>query len=338
MRICSVMKERVKPMNPSSSPRERSDGRRTVLWMGVFVGIAASVVIGAWAHAQMAPGPLLHTMTYRGYIETASGPLDENVDLEFEAFDAVSGGKALGGSPVRVPGVAVVSGQFSVQLPFPAAVFASPSVWLEVRVGAAKTVVGRQRLSSVPYAANGNPPGTIIAFAGPVPPDGWLLCDGSALHSGDFPALYAAVGKAWGNGLAGRGAGNGTDFNLPDLRGRFLRGVDRGATRDPDAAQRASENGGATGDAVGSIQTHATALPAVAFALSGGAHGHKYRDDSGWSTCGTPSSVDCSAGESGHRSDNVRDTDVDGAHVHSVSGGDSETRPKNAGVNWMIKY
>ena len=41
----------------------------------------------------------------------------------------------------------------------------------------------------------------------------------------------------------------------PDLRGRFVRGVDSGAGQDPDAAKRtASALGGNTGDRVGSFQ------------------------------------------------------------------------------------
>jgi len=88
------------------------------------------------------------------------------------------------------------------------------------------------------------PPGTIIAFGGPagaatdggaggIPP-GWLLCDGSAVSRATYASLFGAIGINFGGG-------DGiTTFNLPDMRGRFLRGVDHGAGRDPDAANRAA--------------------------------------------------------------------------------------------------
>src|SRR5262249_4707695 len=82
------------------------------------------------------------------------------------------------------------------------------------------------------FAAIALPPGTIIAYGGDVsgttpPPTGWLACNGNPVNRADYPDLFAAIGTAWG-------AGNGTDtFNLPDLRGRFMRGNDSGSGRDP---------------------------------------------------------------------------------------------------------
>lgn len=62
------------------------------------------------------------------------------------------------------------------------------------------------------------PPGTVIAFAGGTVPNGWLLCDGSAIDRTTHARLYNAIGVAHGHG-------NGsTTFNLPDFRGQFLRG------------------------------------------------------------------------------------------------------------------
>ena len=96
------------------------------------------------------------------------------------------------------------------------------------------------------------PIGTIAPYGGSSAPTGWLLCDGLAVSRTTYSDLYAAIGNAWGYG------DNSTTFNLPDLRGRFLRGVDAGTGRDPDAATRLISNtGGNTGDAVGTIESQA---------------------------------------------------------------------------------
>src|SRR5690554_6904272 len=57
--------------------------------------------------------------------------------------------------------------------------------------------------------------GTIVAYGGTTAPDGWLLCDGSAVSRSEYPRLFAVIGTAFG---AGDGS---TTFNLPDLQQRF---------------------------------------------------------------------------------------------------------------------
>ena len=64
------------------------------------------------------------------------------------------------------------------------------------------------------------PSGTILDFSGPVAPQGWLLCDGSAISRTDYAALFAVIGTIYGVG------DGSTTFNLPDLRGEFRRGLD----------------------------------------------------------------------------------------------------------------
>jgi microcystin-dependent protein len=48
----------------------------------------------------------------------------------------------------------------------------------------------------------------------------WLLCYGQAVSRTTYSALFSAIGTAWG---AGDGS---TTFNIPDLRGRVLAGLD----------------------------------------------------------------------------------------------------------------
>ncbi|MGR3484072.1 MAG: phage tail protein, partial [Paracoccaceae bacterium] len=69
--------------------------------------------------------------------------------------------------------------------------------------------------------------GQVAHFAQAAPPDGWLVCDGAAVSRAAYAALYAAIGTTYG---AGDGS---TTFDLPDLRGEFLRGLDGGRGVDP---------------------------------------------------------------------------------------------------------
>ena len=62
------------------------------------------------------------------------------------------------------------------------------------------------------------PTGVVQAFAGNTLPNGWLLCDGSAVSRTDYAALYAVIGTTYG---AGDGS---TTFNLPNLVDKFVEG------------------------------------------------------------------------------------------------------------------
>ncbi|MEN2427272.1 phage tail protein [Chromobacterium vaccinii] len=72
-------------------------------------------------------------------------------------------------------------------------------------------------------AAAAAPAGLIGFFAGPAAPVGWLRANGTAVSRSTYAALFAAIGTIYG---AGDGS---TTFNLPDLRGEFVRGWDDGA-------------------------------------------------------------------------------------------------------------
>ena len=71
------------------------------------------------------------------------------------------------------------------------------------------------------------PIGTIQTFAFNRIPEGWMACDGRVLHVNGFHELYNVIGNTFG--------GDGkTQFALPDLRGRFVRGWDNNANLDPN--------------------------------------------------------------------------------------------------------
>ena len=171
-------------------------------------------------------------------------------------------------------------------------------------------------------------PGTVVPYAGSSVPanSGWLLCDGRAVSRTQYAALFAAIGTTHGVGDAA------TTFNLPDYRGRFLRGVDDpdgaggqpAAGRDPDAAARtAMASGGNVAGAVGSVQGDEFK-----------SHGHQLSrpltQAAGGQIFGGP-------GPTGARApDQVNNPSVPEILAEAVGG--SETRPKNAYVNYLIKH
>ena len=185
------------------------------------------------------------------------------------------------------------------------------------------------------------PAGTVLAFAGSVEkiPVGWLLCDGALVSRTEYKILFDVIGIT-------HGGGDGVlTFNVPDYRGRFLRGVDHGTGRDPNAGSRTppqpdnlNSGLGNTGDAVGSIQEAATAMPNNNFSISpAGVHSHGIQtrqDDYNF----TNGYIGPSYGYDNGTFSVTNNTDSAGSHTHSLLGGDAETRPKNAYVNWIIKY
>ncbi len=148
-----------------------------------------------------------------------------------------------------------------------------------------------------------NPAGTILMTGRTSAPSGYLMCDGSSVVRATYPDLFTAIGTAFGTA-------DGTHFNVPDMRGRFPRGVDNGEGRDPDAAGRIDMNpGGNTGDNVGSIQDDAFE-----------SHVHAY---------------DVSANVGGMGTTRAGDA-IGNTYATAATGG-NETRPVNAYVNFMIK-
>lgn len=65
-------------------------------------------------------------------------------------------------------------------------------------------------------------PGTVAHFAASAAPAGWIKANGAAVSRTAYAALFQAIGTTYG---AGDGS---TTFNVPDLRGEFLRSLDDG--------------------------------------------------------------------------------------------------------------
>lgn len=92
-------------------------------------------------------------------------------------------------------------------------------------------------LKTLFQSIKGDAPGTVKMWAGQVSkiPAGYKLCDGTEILINDYPELFDILGVSFG--------GNGiSSFKLPDLRGRFIVGLD---TSDPDYNEiNSSKKGG----------------------------------------------------------------------------------------------
>ena len=66
------------------------------------------------------------------------------------------------------------------------------------------------------------PVGSVIAMATPTAPAGYLECNGAAVSRVSYRTLFGLIGTYYGGG------DGSTTFNLPDLRGEFIRGWDNG--------------------------------------------------------------------------------------------------------------
>lgn len=80
------------------------------------------------------------------------------------------------------------------------------------------TLEGLQRAIAALEARVQEQVGTVIAFAAESVPNGYLLCDGSAVSRSAYAQLFAVIGTIYG-------AGDGSStFNVPDLRARYIEG------------------------------------------------------------------------------------------------------------------
>ena len=103
----------------------------------------------------------------------------------------------------------------------------------------------------------GVPTGCVFCIAVISVPSGYLECNGAAVSRSTYSALFAVIGVQYGSG-----DGSST-FNLPDLRGEFIRGVDRGRGVDsgrdiatPQGSQNAQHNHSASATSTAGAHSH----------------------------------------------------------------------------------
>lgn len=87
-----------------------------------------------------------------------------------------------------------------------------------------------------PTIAAGVPTGAVMPFGQGTVPAGWLECNGAAVSRTTYASLFAAIGTTYGTG------DGSTTFNLPDLRGEFVRGWDNGRGVDSGRARGSSQS------------------------------------------------------------------------------------------------
>lgn len=133
------------------------------------------------------------------------------------------------------------------------------------------------------------PTGVIAQTALAAAPAGWLLCDGSAVSRTTYPLLFAAIGTTFG-------AGNGTTtFNVPNLKGRVIVGIDTGQA---EFDVRGEVGGSKTHTLAASempVHSHATANNTGGFLRSGTSSQGNYN----WVGTGASFGVDATTGNAG---------------------------------------
>lgn len=149
------------------------------------------------------------------------------------------------------------------------------------------------------------PPGSLMWWPKTTPPPGWLVRDGSAISRTTYSKLFAVIGTTFGEG-------NGTStFNVPDDRGKFIRGYLSGTTAN-----------------FGQLQ--ADGLPNIKGGLSGvnaNWSGAFYRNGSDKITLSTRNGSNW--GSHGL---------FDASRSNSIYGAAEEVRPKNRNYLPIIKY
>lgn len=151
-------------------------------------------------------------------------------------------------------------------------------------------------------------PGTVAFHAKNAAPAGWLKCNGGAVSRTTYAELFAEIGTIFG---AGDGS---TTFNLPELRGEFVRGWDDGRGVDAGRAFSSTQ--------LQSFQTHSHELDARI--LIGNASRSAFN-------------AGIAAGSAYSLVGQIADTGASGSTA-TANGGANETRPRNIALLACIKY
>jgi microcystin-dependent protein len=158
------------------------------------------------------------------------------------------------------------------------------------------------------------PVSSVIALASSPVPTGFLECNGAAISRTSYSALFTAIGTTYG---AGDGS---TTFNLPDLRGEFIRGFD-------------NSRGVDVGRGFGSWQADEFKSHAHDSPLTNEADATSASLYSGRTTTDTTTYQDITGSSYGFGSNHL------GEKIFTTTtAGGAETRPRNIAMLYCIKY
>ena len=174
--------------------------------------------------------------------------------------------------------------------------------------------------------ASGIPVGTILTFGASTPPSGFLECNGSAISRSTYASLFSILSTT-------HGAGDGSStFNLPDLRGQFVRGWANTGSTDAGrvfGSTQTDQNKNHTHTTDSTTLTGGIRKISEGFGANGSASGVFTKTADGTNTITGSSSTS-----------NVGGVDFDGTHTHTISssGGGTEARPTNLALMYIIKF
>jgi len=168
------------------------------------------------------------------------------------------------------------------------------------------TVSGNVSASGSIFASNltsiGVPAGAVMSFATSTAPTGWVTCDGGSYSTTTYSNLFAAIGYTFG--------GSGAVFNVPDMRGMFVRGS--GTNASFTNANGDYYSAGTVGtEQADALKSHTHGIKGETRGFAGGPAYDTY----------------------------VRDYSSGfGVAVNTAYTGDTETRPANIALLYCIKY
>jgi len=153
------------------------------------------------------------------------------------------------------------------------------------------------------------PTGTVLPFAGSTAPEGWALCDGSAISRTIYSKLFGVIATTYGVG------DNSSTFNVPDMRGIYPRGTGTNGTANYGGVTGHTPAGGVLA-AKGGQKTAKNGLSNSTSTTS--SSGNRNQFDR---TSGTVSSDHYHSGQSGGISANHTHSTNTGFQVYSGFGG-----------------
>jgi len=210
----------------------------------------------------------------------------------------------------------VMSGNGSLQLPTGTTAQRPTPTTGDIRFNTSITQFEGYNGSVWGEIANGVPAGSVFTFASTTVPSGYLECNGAAVSRSTYASLFSAIGTTHGSG-----DGSST-FNLPDLRGQFVRGFDNGRGVDSGrsfASSQTDQNKSHAHSVTDPGHVHATTFDNKKYFPGGGSTSITY------------------GGAGGYPADVFTMSNAN-TGISLGNDGGTENRPKNVALMYVIKF